>query len=544
MAVENALHPSCTGHEPPNDVSRLMRNIILGSEFVMSHITHFYTLAAVSYVQGPGIAPWTPYFDSSYYVGPLIRPQGTGSPAIANPVYNYIRTNYAGYDRAVPDSSKSNVPYAFGLGAAYTGLDGIWDNVIFDYVTALKFRRDAANASAILGGRTPQIQNGCLVGGSAKTPSAADVALVKSTITACAGFVETHQIPLTQIVSYLYGNNGQTGTGALAGAETAARVYDNDGSDPMTGFGAGAATGVGANRVLAWGVFDEDMNGGDDPNRLLKRGCYEWNGSAMVAVDTPANLVGDLEEYIDSSRYDDDADKGAHPKHPSEGYTNPNAANGYSWAKSPRINGKACQVGPLARMAVQGERAAGTNQWDSYQIGTTKNVVMTSHPYLGPIVTANLAAIADIYGPLPAPGFLCGFSTMDRHRARAYEALKIAKAVQGWCDDLTTALGGDHYTAWTMPTSGTQTGYGAHEAPRGALAHFIEVTGGRISNYQAVVPTTWNVNPEAPAGEHGPIESAIIGINVAGTTSGGHTVSVEALRVVQGFDPCIACTVH
>ncbi len=45
----------------------LIRNLVLGAEFLMSSITHFYHLAAPSYVQGPAIPPWTPYFDNSYY---------------------------------------------------------------------------------------------------------------------------------------------------------------------------------------------------------------------------------------------------------------------------------------------------------------------------------------------------------------------------------------------------------------------------------------------------------------------------------------------
>ena len=34
----------------------------LGDEFLMSSLTHFYHLAAPSYVQGPAIPPWTPWF--------------------------------------------------------------------------------------------------------------------------------------------------------------------------------------------------------------------------------------------------------------------------------------------------------------------------------------------------------------------------------------------------------------------------------------------------------------------------------------------------
>ena len=44
-----------------------IRNLVLGMEFLMSSITHFYHLAAPSYVQGPAIPPWTPYFADSYY---------------------------------------------------------------------------------------------------------------------------------------------------------------------------------------------------------------------------------------------------------------------------------------------------------------------------------------------------------------------------------------------------------------------------------------------------------------------------------------------
>ena len=44
-----------------------IRNLVLGMEFLMSSITHFYHLAAPSYIQGPAIPPWTPYFADSYY---------------------------------------------------------------------------------------------------------------------------------------------------------------------------------------------------------------------------------------------------------------------------------------------------------------------------------------------------------------------------------------------------------------------------------------------------------------------------------------------
>ena len=44
-------------------------------------------------------------------------------------------------------------------------------------------------------------------------------------------------------------------------------------------------------------------------------------------------------------------------------------------------------------------------------------------------------------------------------------------------------------------------GAGFMEAPRGALGHWIVIEDGRIANYQAVVPSTWNAGPRDP---HGP----------------------------------------
>ena len=43
-------------------------------------------------------------------------------------------------------------------------------------------------------------------------------------------------------------------------------------------------------------------------------------------------------------------------------------------------------------------------------------------------------------------------------------------------------------------------GVGSMEAPRGALCHYIVIKDGRIDNYQAVVPSTWNAGPRDAAG--------------------------------------------
>ena len=82
-------------------------------------------------------------------------------------------------------------------------------------------------------------------------------------------------------------------------------------------------------------------------------------------------------------------------------------------------------------------------------------------------------------------------------------------------------------------------GVGFTEAPRGALAHYVKIENGKVSLYQAVVPTTWNAAPEDKHGQKGPYEAALIGTPMADPNK-----PLEILRIIHSFDPCIACAAH
>ena len=58
MASTLALDSAAGITAPAN--ARIMRNLVLGSNYIQSHILHFYLLAALDYVNGPNTAPWTP----------------------------------------------------------------------------------------------------------------------------------------------------------------------------------------------------------------------------------------------------------------------------------------------------------------------------------------------------------------------------------------------------------------------------------------------------------------------------------------------------
>jgi hydrogenase large subunit len=87
--------------------------------------------------------------------------------------------------------------------------------------------------------------------------------------------------------------------------------------------------------------------------------------------------------------------------------------------------------------------------------------------------------------------------------------------------------------------SGEQRGFGFHEAPRGTLSHWVVIRDGRIANYQAVVPSTWNASPRDEHGRMGPYEASLMSNPVADPER-----PLEVVRTVHSFDPCVACAVH
>lgn len=232
--------------------------------------------------------------------------------------------------------------------------------------------------------------------------------------------------------------------------------------------------GAGPGNMLAFGAFEED---GDA--RLFPAG-YQESGQSDPSVNFNSS---DISEHVLYSWFANDAGLA-----PPQGETEPVYPKGdaYSWLKAPRLFNKPFEAGPLARMIIAGEYSAGV-------------------------------------------------SVLDRHLARAYETLKIARAMNRWLADLQTGSPFDpDYSV------GTGSGEGLTEAPRGALGHWITVgSDEKISRYQVVTPTCWNASPKDNSGVRGPLEQALIKTPVLNESE-----PVEALRVIHSFDPCLACAVH
>lgn len=375
----------------PAENGRIMRNLILGSNYIQSHILHFYHLAAPDYINTDGIldmSPWRPHLAAPDMI--------TGSTAAA---------------------------------------------LVGNYVKALAMRRKAHQMGALFAGHMPAAVS-FVPGGTTKPVVAADVTAFRALLTELRAFITNVMLP--------------------------------DGEALLSVFADYSKIGKGCGNLLAYGVFDLDSAGA---TKLLARGRYT-NGT-LGSVDTTQ-----IREYVSHSWYT--ADSGNLP--PTTGVTEPSAdkAGAYSWIKAPRYQNVVHEVGPLARMWVNGD-------------------------------------------------YRYGISAIDRIVARALEAEKVANAMDGWLNQLVP--GASVYTYKDTPATGT--GIGLTEAPRGALGHWMQIGNARLSQYQVISPTGWNASPMDDSGQHGAMEQALIGTPVKDVKN-----PIELLRVVHSFDPCLSCSVH
>jgi len=215
--------------------------------------------------------------------------------------------------------------------------------------------------------------------------------------------------------------------------------------------------------------------------------------------------------------------KGEAPLHPWKGETDPEytdwqAEGKYSWVKAPRFQGRPMQVGPLAQILV------------GYAAGD-------------PLTRKHTDKALDLISTVA--GHRIGVeklqSTMGRHVARAIRASMLAELGEKHWKLLVDNIASGDVTIHNNPEfpSGEIEGVGVHEAPRGLLSHWTVIKGGKIENYQAVVPSTWNGSPRDAKGQPGPYEASLLHNPIADPVR-----PLEAIRTIHSFDPCMACACH
>lgn len=362
------------------------------------------------------------------------------------------------------------------------------------YLQALEYQRQANKIVAILGSKTPHIQN-VAVGGVAN-PIALNSQSVLSVERLLA--IKEHIEAVKNFVQQVY----------LIDVAAVAAFYPE-----------WTTIGRGVTNYLACPDFPLDEKG----TKFETVGGHIAGGK--LESFKPIVKFGDeyfrdgVAESVKHSWYQ--GGKGA--LHPYKGETNAEYTdfqeNGkYSWVKSPMFLGEPAQVGPLARvlMAV-----------------AAKDEEVTKH-------LTKLLGIIEAVGKVKVP--LEGLhSTLGRHAARAVMCQRNVEILEKqWQLLLDNVAKGDANT-FEKPVfpKGEVQGFGFHEAPRGLLSHWIVIENGIIKNYQAVVPTTWNAAPKNEKDQPGPYEASLLDTPLADPER-----PLEVLRTIHSFDPCLACAVH
>ena len=367
--------------------AHLLRNLLLGSEFLHSHILHFYHLCLPDYIEMPPSSPW-------------------GAP-------------YGG-DKRIPPGQALHLKN--------------------HHLEAFRVRQKAHTIGALIGGKMPHC-TGIALGGMTRPLDTEAIQRIDRLLDEIGAFVFGKMLPDVATLEQYYPDYREVGQG----------------------------TG----NQLCFGGFYEP----DESKYLFSAGAKTAAGNI---VPISLNLVRETSRY---AYYEGDS-----PMNPFTEETIPSLTKdeAYSWTRAPRYMGTVCEVGPFARLAVNG------------------------------MVTGNS-------------------SVLGRIGARVLETALLLQRMKAW-----VAKYQEHAPIWTFidqPASGLASGF--IEAPRGSLAHYVIVNDGKIARYQVVTPTCWNCSPRDHEGTPGLLEQSITGTSVANDTE-----PIEVLRIVHSVDPCMACSVH
>ena len=491
-AVEDALNYQI----PAN--AQLIRNLMIAAQYVHDHVMHFYHLHALDWVDVVSALSADPKATSE--LAQSLSSWGKSSPG-------YFADTQAKLKKFVEAGQLGIFAKAYWGHPAYKLPPEANLMAVSHYLEALEWQRDVVKLHAIFGGKNPHPM--FLVGGtpnpidlnSDSAVNAKKLAVVQSVIDKMRQFVDQVYVPDTLAIAGFYKDWFFRGEGL--------------GNFLVVGDFPSAKEGTDLRDPGSWWI---------PPGAILDRNLNEVHEVDMRAPD-------EVQEFVSHSWYDYSGGKaqGLHPWDgetkfaykdrggPDTPYKQLNVDDGYSWLKAPRWKGKAMEVGPLARVLV---------------------LYAKGHDATRELVDSTLARF-------DAPPRAL-FSTLGRTAARTLETKLIADQMQDWYDTLIANIRAGNTRTFNElkwdPSSwpAEAKGVGFMEAPRGGLAHYVVIKDGKIDNYQAVVPSTWNAGPRDPNNQPGAYEAAL---------EDNHELHdpkqpVEILRTIHSFDPCIACAVH
>lgn len=510
LASANALDDLFgVAEQIPKD-ALVTRNIIAGLNMAASHATHIYVL-------------WMPDIVNPAYRDALATVGDTG-----NAIWNELLGRFA------PISYKLN-------GAAITPGTA--------YINAIKEKKRIEEAMALIAGKMPH-QMSTVVGGVTYPPTVADIGKLSSYYLQIMDFINgstlgvdtttwldntfrasSPQNAVNFLVEHLQGlvdksltTNDFSHTAGWGDVEMLAAFGSELVGEKLLGLpvsyrldkvgGYSKDSNVG---YLSFGAFYDVENGeGYDP---LTFGEKSFIKSAYI------NSAGEKQKF-DQSKITEETSHGFYDGegnlHPLEGITDPvktaaeidytgDSTSKYTWFKAPRYDGIPCETGPISRMMAIDE----------------------------PLTTGLMKALTDNgYSPV---------NTFTRMVARAQELLILTEQLLKW---VTVDLdpNGKFYVHTDLSMAKDSEGIGLWEAPRGALGHWVKTgSDSKITNYQMIIPTTWNLSPRDASGVPGPMEQCLVGTKISAIDNllkVDYANPTGILHTGRSFDPCIACAVH
>lgn len=144
--------------KPPTN-GRIIRNLIFGADYLMSHILHFYHLVALDYVKGPDTEPFIPRYEGDYRLDPKI---------------NKIAVD--------------------------------------QYIKALDIRQKCHQMVALFGGKAPHVY-GMVVGGATEVPTFDKMVSFKWRLKEIKEFIDGTYLPTVYLVAGAYKDLFEVGAG-------------------------------------------------------------------------------------------------------------------------------------------------------------------------------------------------------------------------------------------------------------------------------------------------------------------------------------------
>ncbi len=341
------------------------------------------------------------------------------------------------------------------------------------YLEALQIQADANQIVAIMGGKFPHFMTS-IPGGTAWVPTEEKLDDVIFRFKKINDWVTNTMIPDTLAIAPFY-------KGAL-------------------GYGGGVKN------FLAWGVFTQEggeanAEGAYDLTKRYLPGGVITGGQLAVADADPTKVL----EYVEHSWYSSPSGLNPTDGETKADFTQYSTDGQYSWGKAPRYDGKPMEVGPLSRMLIAYLKG----------VAPVKSIVDTA---LGALGAAGKPEVL--------------VSLLGRVAARNLETKVVSDWSLEWCTELVEAIKGGDVSLFQNAPKDEGKGAGLWEAPRGAVGHWMNVSGGRISGYQVVTPSTWDTSPRDKDGVRGPMEEALVGAPCVDVEK-----PLEALRIAHSFDP-------